>query len=447
MRCGKFLAKVRSVLALIAFTTLLVPIIILLNRRPSILTRNYQQINFQITTRIPGSFLKNYPVSNQSFCKFNYGLPEKFNYKKEDIKFGAELGEKGAYRVVYNVIDARKSSLLTVPLTYASHASIEFVNYISEIAIKWDGPISLAMFVPDADAEIAINQLVTLCQCLPDMSRVSVHFIFPLKHPPYIPSLSSSSKNTFTPITSCSLKDTSTQITFRSRNQLPYPVNVCRNSAKLAAKTQFILVSDVELIPSDQLATKFFLMVNQLKEKKRVENPSAVYVVPVFEIERYEKIPGSKSELLELIKDEKAVYFHRHICFHCQKFPGLQHWLQNDPGDIIKPLTVTKREYPLHRWEPIYIGRKTDPLYSEALSWEGKQDKMTQMLEMCLIGYKFVILDGAFLVHWPGIKRKSIEMKLRNKWRSPYLLQNSRQYSVIINELFNKHKKTKNTKC
>lgn len=129
-----------------------------------------------------------------------------------------------------------------------------------------------------------------------------------------------------------------------------------------------------------------------------------------------------------------------------------------------QPLLSVRREYPFHRWEPIYIGTKSDPYYSEVLTWEGKQDKMTQvskanasngiiikisiwsqMLEMCLIGYKFVILDGAFLVHWPGIKRKSMDMKLRNKWRSSYLLQNSRQYSLIINKLFNKY--SKNSKC
>lgn len=42
-------------------------------------------------------------------------------------------------------------------------------------------------------------------------------------------------------------------------------------------------------------------------------------------------------------------------------------------------LTV-KREYPYHRWEPIYIGTKYDPYYSEKLTWEGQQDKMTQVV-------------------------------------------------------------------
>lgn len=31
-------------------------------------------------------------------------------------------------------------------------------------------------------------------------------------------------------------------------------------------------------------------------------------------------------------------------------------------------------------WEPIYIGTHADPHYDERLSWEGKSDKMTQVV-------------------------------------------------------------------
>lgn len=64
------------------------------------------------------------------------------------------------------------------------------------------------------------------------------------------------------------------------------------------------------------------------------------------------------------------------------------------------------------------------------------------MVEMCLIGYNFVILDGAFLVHWPGIKKKSEDA---GQWRSPFLIKNSRQYKAIIQKLA--HKYRKNPRC
>lgn len=42
-------------------------------------------------------------------------------------------------------------------------------------------------------------------------------------------------------------------------------------------------------------------------------------------------------------------------------------------------MLVVKREFPHHRWEPVYIGTQREPLYSELLTWEGQQDKMAQV--------------------------------------------------------------------
>lgn len=67
------------------------------------------------------------------------------------------------------------------------------------------------------------------------------------------------------------------------------------------------------------------------------------------------------------------------------------------------------------------------------------------MLEMCLIGYQFVILDGAFLVHWPGIKKEKHKFNLKNSWRMSFQQQNSKQYSKIIKELRRKYED--NPKC
>lgn len=73
---------------------------------------------------------------------------------------------------------------------------------------------------------------------------------------------------------------------------------------------------------------------------------------------------------------------YRFLCSHCQRFPGLSRWLiRPDPGKV-KPLIITKREYPHHRWEPVFIGTQNDPFYAEEMSWEGRQDKMSQVLRV-----------------------------------------------------------------
>jgi beta-1,4-glucuronyltransferase 1 len=85
---------------------------------------------------------------------------------------------------------------------------------------------------------------------------------------------------------------------------------------------------------------------------------------------------------------------------------------------------VAKRTGNFVHWEPVYVGTNAQPEYDERLSWEGRNDKMTQVREklqidchpslyvylttqgyaMCLLDYEFHILDNAFLVHRPGIK-------------------------------------------
>lgn len=42
---------------------------------------------------------------------------------------------------------------------------------------------------------------------------------------------------------------------------------------------------------------------------------------------------------------------------------------------------VGKRTGNFVHWEPIFIGTHDDPLYDERLSWEGKSDKMTQVVQ------------------------------------------------------------------
>lgn len=57
----------------------------------------------------------------------------------------------------------------------------------------------------------------------------------------------------------------------------------------------------------------------------------------------------------------------------------------------MKPLIITRREYPHHRWEPVFIGTQNDPFYAEEMSWEGRQDKMSQVMHI-FIGMIFLII-------------------------------------------------------
>ncbi|KAF5284879.1 hypothetical protein FQA39_LY16929 [Lamprigera yunnana] len=389
----------RLVLLYITIGVLIIILIFFVNHRLALL-------NYYATTTInvykqrrnyPGDFLEDYRRSNETYCNFMYNLPEKFTYEQDDVQNTPDLGVDSPYRVLYNVIKAKQNLTNIAAVTYVTHITPDFVSYISEVVRYWEGPVSIAAFVPDSDADILTKQLIRLCQCLPSMSKVSMHYVFPKQYTPYVGKI----VEPFS--TKCRLLDLRNFITFRNKKGLIYPVNVSRNVARNASATNFVLVSDIELIPSNKLASKFLRMISKLVENRFANFKHRVFVVPVFEVDSYEYVPRRKSDLIQLIRREKAVYFHQHICSHCQKFPGLEKWLSQNSGNAAK------------------------------------------MLEMCLIGYRFLILDGAFLVHWPGIKQKSSETKNTNKWRYPHQLWNSRQYTNIVKKLSKKY--TNNPKC
>lgn len=332
---------------------------------------------------IPGKYIEDNVFSNTSYCKFNYNLPEQLLYRDEDLRFSPQLGPNSFYRTLYNVIESQFNETYN-SVTYTTHVTPHFVYYLAEIVKYWQGPVSVSAFVPDIDADVTIKLFKNLCLCLPEMRRVSVHFVFPENRLPFVVQHHKGSIET-----KCRVPDMTDLETFRNRNNLPYPVNVCRNTARQAARTKYVLPSDVELIPSENLATKFARMVQHIR--KEVAN-NIVYVVPVFEVEVGEDIPRNKAELKQLYDREKAFYFHRWVCQHCQKFPGLVKWLHGRQTfrrgkEVLRPFIVARREDPFHRWEPIYIGTNKEPFYSETLSWEGQQDKMTQVnkTELCIV--------------------------------------------------------------
>lgn len=279
----------------------------------------------------PGSFLRHVPLANTSYCTFGYGLPEYLEYDEADVQYSPELGLEGGYRVLYNVIEGKERANSSVPVTFATHVTTDFLEYVAEVLKRWEGPVSIAAYVPGEDAHVVTLKLFRLCWCLPEMSRVTVHYVFDKNAPAVV----HSSTNSSSKLSSCMMHELNNVFpSYRVRKDLIYPVNVCRNVARNAAFTYFVLVADVQLMPSNNLASKFMDMAHKM-DIKTYKKSSKVYVLPLFEIEAGEVIPRTKTELLRLMKKERAMYFHRMVCTHCQKFPGLQRWLQaHDDGTV-----------------------------------------------------------------------------------------------------------------
>ncbi|XP_076386660.1 beta-1,4-glucuronyltransferase 1 isoform X2 [Megachile rotundata] len=390
------------------------------------------------STFVPGAYMAGLQPGNDSSCRWYHGLPRVLSYPASKVIWSPEIGEKSPYRILPFVLRGTEGRNKLPEVTLCTHATADQVYGIVELARRWEGPLSLAIFTPGNDAGIAINLLDRACRCEPEMYKVSVHLVFPASRPPVLSPVHSTGRHS-----NCAALDLQRRgaETERIQKLMTYPINVARNVARMQANTTRVLVSDIELLPSDKLASGFMKIVHG-----RTPKTGIVFVVPVFEIESNQRPPSTKKELLLAIETGIAVYFHRFLCSHCQKFPGITRWLlRPDPGKV-RPLIITKREYPHHRWEPVFIGTQNDPLYMEEMSWEGRQDKMTQMYEMCLLNYRLVILDGAFLVHTPGIKRRKLKISAaKREFLKAQERRNAGIYQRVIKRLLKQY--PTNHKC
>lgn len=267
--------------------------------------KKYELFKYMVEKFTVGSFLKTRSPGNSSYCSFRLGDSESFNYTDNDISYSPELGVKGPYRVLYSVVKGYQfNSSETNTITYATHITLSFLLHIVEIATRWEGPLSIACFVPGTDAILALKVLEKMCFCVKEMENVNIHFIYHKNHPPQEMSLKNYSawldfdEMAFTPWQIVELLQNSTlglpttktddnkttpksatgncyipekvlTNSYRKKYNLVYPINVARNVARYGSRSKFLMVSDVEFLPSKNLVPEFMKMIYRLKEKSK----------------------------------------------------------------------------------------------------------------------------------------------------------------------------------
>ncbi|KPM02765.1 N-acetyllactosaminide beta-1,3-N-acetylglucosaminyltransferase-like protein 1 [Sarcoptes scabiei] len=363
---------------------------------------------------------------------------------------------RGKYSVLQDYVpgnDPIDSSAETITLT--TQGGPDFLYHAEELCKRWDGPISLAVYAPGDDFRLSLNIIYYMRQCANKcvIKRVFWHLVYDSKFPPAnkingpTSFLESQNFNCQKSLEE-TMKDLNILNDFRKSNSLTYPINVLRNVARLATKSKYLLASDIELYPSVGIIPSFFKMLEfhsktlsdqKLKDQLRLPH---VFVLPIFEVKADKKAPRTKEELSKLFKSKDAIFFHKYVCDLCQNFPDRMIWIQQIPKiDSMNVFRVTRRTRERNQWEPLYIGTNNEPFYDERLTWEGKRDKMSQMYHMCLLNYQMMVLDNAFLVHAPGIKRYSVK---DDRIRLEYIKQNQKIYTSVLADLRRKFSNSTN---
>lgn len=334
---------------------------------------------------------------------------------------------RSEYCVVSNFIRAKRSVGPAESVTLTTQGTAEFLRHIEEVCRRWQGPVSLAVYAPGTDYEVAGRWVAYLRNCRSNCVSewVTWHLVFDSRHPPNVTSNSGWKSD------ECREESSRVATSYVSKNNLAYPINVARNVAMENALTEYVFASDIELYPSANIVPRFL----KLLATRDASSKREAFVLPVFEISSVVKSPPTdKRELLTLYKAKKAVSFHRFMCNRCHKIPNLDRWLllrSDDESLGIFETTKRDRVHGLAAWEPFFLS-KTFPKFDERLTWNGKSNKMQVALEMCFMDYDFHIVDNAFLVHAPGIKRWNPKKEMN---RSPYVKKTNKLFREIRHRL------------
>lgn len=178
-----------------------------------------------------------------------------------------------------------------------------------------------------------------------------------------------------------------------------YPNNLLRNTARRASFTDFIFVIDVDMVPSDGLRQDFLHLARQNNWfQQNITSDRTVFVVPAFE---GVSIPKTKQGLIHAVEIGEVRPFYSQLCWKCHSLTDYKAWLHLPLHPLMSPSYDVLWKDP---WEPFYISLNSVPLYDERFKQYGF-NRISQVCELHVAGYRFTILNNAFIVH-NGFKTK-----------------------------------------
>ena len=262
-------------------------------------------------------------------------------------------------------------------VTMVSQCSVNHLAHLASLSERWKGPISVAVFAPDAQSvDAAIDYLLHLYQCAPSVrENVSVHLVYPLvvtiKDIPEFRQVDHQSMQCNTLANPASQKlAQSRNYAFSSNTQ--YPNNLLRNVAISNAQTEYTFVVDIDMLPSSNLHRDFsdFIDRHYRTTHNKILEKDTAFVIPTFELQNGISVPRDKKSLLQLWKQREVRPFYYEMCWRCQKPTDYDAW-RNLSHSSASALSIGYEVEWKDPWEPFYIGTRSMPRYDERFKQYG----------------------------------------------------------------------------
>ncbi|XP_077868932.1 xylosyl- and glucuronyltransferase LARGE1 [Saccoglossus kowalevskii] len=248
-------------------------------------------------------------------------------------------------------------------VTLVAQLSMDRLQMIESICNHWLGPISFALYMSDAEVQQFLRYALS-SDILMKRKNVGYHIVY--------------------------------------KDGQFYPVNFLRNVAMKQVNTPYVYLSDIDFLPMYGLyeyLKKAIGMMDMSKANKAL-------IVPAFETLRYRlTFPKSKAELLTMLDMGSLYTFRYHV------------WQKgHSPTNFAKWRTATT-PYKV-QWEsdfePYVVVKKDSPLYDTRFVGFG-WNKVSHIMEIDALGYEFIVLPNAFMIHMPHAPSFDIAKFTSNK--------------------------------
>ncbi|XP_004623993.1 LARGE xylosyl- and glucuronyltransferase 1 [Octodon degus] len=256
--------------------------------------------------------------------------------------------------------------------TWNCYKKLLLLQMLEAICKHWEGPISLALYLSDAEAQQFLRYAQG-SEVLMGRHNVGYHIVY-------------------------------------KEGQF-YPVNLLRNVAMKHTSTPYMFLSDIDFLPMYGLYEYLRKSVVQLD----LANTKKAMIVPAFETLRYRlSFPKSKAELLSMLDMGTLFTFRYHV------------WTKGHaPTNFAKWRTATtpyRVEWEAD-FEPYVVVRRDCPDYDRRFVGFG-WNKVAHIMELDAQEYEFTVLPNAYMIHMPHAPSFDI-----TKFRS------NKQYRVCLKTL------------
>ncbi|KAK9512533.1 hypothetical protein O3M35_000935 [Rhynocoris fuscipes] len=317
-----------------------------------------------------------------------------FSQLQSTLKNKHILDSTGVFRIANVERLSSKRTTYSVPtpdLTLVTQCSFDHIFKLVPLSKRWQGAISVAVFAEEKDIYDALWKIAHLLSCYQVFKE---NITFSIVSPVPSQSITPSTIPNIVGDETCNFqKEEHVQnYAFTQR----YPNNLLRNVARRASYSEFVMVIDIDIMPSENLRQDFLLFATQkgLFKKNHVYDKTA-FVVPAFEAKDNVEPPLHKAQLISLVETGEIRPFYSQICPKCQALTNYEAWLNEPIGAELAPIYDVIWKDP---WEPFYIVRNNAPLYDERFKQYGF-NRISQVCELHVAGYTFFILNNAFLIH------------------------------------------------